>query len=95
MALRKELEHASGAKAEYWIVGELTVSFLQPAAKIVMLGFVNADARRSGKPPLDSREIQVQGEDALKLRVDSPKAIAYGFARKVGDGATFGDAEDA
>lgn len=87
MALKKTMEHVSGAKASYWNFGGAVVSKQEKTAQFIFLGYIDEGFARAGKQPLDARRLEIKGPeyDALlggdKIFKSSIVDIAYAAAR--------------
>lgn len=62
MALRKEIEHISGATVSYWRVGGVFLDDIGKVGRIVLVGYVDTAARERERPPLDRRDCLIPKE---------------------------------
>lgn len=68
MALLKKIytEDDTGVYAEYWKISEINSNWITNNIEIIMVGYISAEARESGKKPLLSRITNASGEMALQ-----------------------------
>ena len=64
MALLKKIytEDDTGVYAEYWKISEINSNWITNNIEIIMVGYISAEARESGKKPLLSRITNASGE---------------------------------
>lgn len=55
MALQQNIQHGTGAYSSYWRVTLTNLDYANQIATILMLGYVDEQARQSGKTNLDMR----------------------------------------
>lgn len=93
MALLKKIytEDNTGVYAEYWKISEINSNWLTDKIEIVLAGFFDEPARRSGKNPLIKRVTYALGGDArtyfsaIAMQPEGVDIIqeAYNFVKRV------------
>jgi len=62
MALQKDIEvNNTGVVASYWKITETDIDWFGKTADVAISGFLNADARHSGKKPLMVKHFHFSG----------------------------------
>lgn len=62
MALSKAFVTNFGVTALYWKIANVTEDFIANTMKIVMAGYVSAEARQAGAQPLAAMPVELAGE---------------------------------
>ena len=77
MALEKLRTLSSGVEVSYWKISELRINWHERTAKCTLLGFINKQARDTGKDFVDSRDFRLKGEDFTFTYEGNNVAEAY------------------
>lgn len=61
MALQKEITLASGHTCSYWRITQITSDFATGSGTVTLSGYLDAEARAAGKPPLSDARFWLAG----------------------------------
>lgn len=59
MALNQLIQHPTGAYSSYWKVTTTNLNYVNQIATIIMLGYVDEQARQAGKANLDMKSFVI------------------------------------
>ena len=78
MALSKSFTTPYGVSAVYWKIANVTEDFMAKSMKIVLAGYVSAEARQADAQPLVAQTIEITGEAYV---ADANRAAIYAAAK--------------
>ena len=87
MALGKTFATPFGVSALYWKIANVTEDFIAGAMKVVLAGYISAEARQAGAQPLVAQTIEISG-DAYAVEADRAAIYTAIKAMEAWAGAT-------